>query len=73
MTSIASICAYLSSTYGQVWYHNREFRTAVLLWEDPDADAADENVDQGNVIVYLILQLTAVIYNAILLAQLGIT
>ena len=32
----------------KVWFHNREFRTAVLLWKDPDAGNVSENFNQGN-------------------------
>ena len=34
----------------QVWFHNREFRTAVLLWKDPNADEANEGLDEGNIV-----------------------
>jgi len=34
-----------------VWFHNREFRTAVLMWKDPNVDDANESSDQGNIVI----------------------
>lgn len=47
MPVFSDIECYMWMYVGQVWFHNHDFRTAVLLWKDSSADDTDESFDEG--------------------------